>query len=70
MTGVEGRSERRNSRPEKPRTPGIVRSSSTRSVSGRVSSAAAKLSKSCATDISAPGVAASTASRSPPTTSG
>ena len=48
-TGVEGRSERRNRSPEKPRTPGMVKSSSTRSVSGEASSAAAMLSKSCAT---------------------
>ena len=69
-TGVDGRSDRRNSRPENPRTPGMFRSSSTRSVSGAASSAAAMLSKSCATTISAPGAAASTASRNPPTTSG
>ena len=34
MTGTLGRSARRNSSPEKPRTPGIERSSRTRSISG------------------------------------
>ena len=51
--------------PKSPRTPGMFRSSSTRSVSGAASSAAAMLSKSCATAISAPGAAPSTASRKP-----
>src|SRR6185312_9557382 len=70
MTGVDGCSERRNRRPENPRTPGMVKSSSARSAPPEASSAATMPSKSRASTISASGAAASTAWRSPPTTSG
>ena len=70
ITGIEGCSERRNKSPENPRTPGMVKSSNTRSAPDEACSAATMLSKSCATVIRSVRRRCEYGLANPPTTSG
>ena len=69
-TGTLGYCARRYIRPEKPRTPGMVRSSSTRSTSPTLSSSFGTSSKVPASAISARSIKPATASRNAPRNSG
>ena len=70
ITGTLACWARRYISPENPRTPGMARSSNTRSMSGVLSRAADRLSRSAASKNSAPWMAPLSACRSAPSTRG